>query len=184
MRAELSPQVGRHLFLGHHFKETPMLRYGLICLLAIGLPAAADVYKWVDEAGEVHYSDQPPPPNAKVKEHVKAPAPAAGAPAAAPAQPGNAPASTAAPKSAAEQEMGFRIRQAEREKAEAERQAQLAEDETARGNCEQARNNLAGLQGRTRVTKYGPNGEIIYLTDEEIAAAMVEAQRAVDSWCK
>jgi hypothetical protein len=34
------------------------------------------------------------------------------------------------------------------------------------------------------VTKYGPNGEIIYLTDEEIADAMVEAREAVDSWCK
>jgi hypothetical protein len=34
------------------------------------------------------------------------------------------------------------------------------------------------------VTNYGPNGEIVYLTDEEIAVAMVEAQRAADSSCK
>jgi hypothetical protein len=82
-----------------------MLRYVLIALLAIALPAAADMYKWVDEAGEVHYSDQPPP-NAKVREQVKVPTPAAGAPAAAPA-------STAAPQtlqSAAEREMQFRVR--------------------------------------------------------------------------
>jgi hypothetical protein len=112
-----------------------------------------------------------------VREQVRVPTPATVAPAAAPA-------SSAAPESAAEQEMQFRIRQAEREKAEAKRQAQLAEDETTRRTCEQARNNLAGQQGRSRVTKYGPNGEIIYLTDEEIADAMVEARKAVDSWCK
>jgi len=43
---------------------------------------------------------------------------------------------------------------------------------------------MAGLQGRTRVTKYAPNGDLIYMTDEEVAGAMVDAQRAVDSWCK
>ena len=161
-----------------------MLRYVLIALLAIALPAGADIYKWVDETGQLQYTDQPPPPNAKVKEHVKSPTPEVRGAAAAPAQPGRNPTPTATQKSVAEQEMEFRLRQAEREKAEAERQAQLAEDETTRSNCEQARNNLAGLQGRSRVTKYGPNGEIIYLTDEEIAGAMADAQRAVDSWCK
>ena len=46
------------------------------------------------------------------------------------------------------------------------------------------RNNLAGLQARSHVTKYGPNGEIVYLTDEEIASAIVDAQAVVNSWCK
>ena len=161
-----------------------MLRYGLIALLAIAMPAAADIYKWVDETGEVHYSDQPPPPNAKLKEHVKGPAPEAGEAAAAAAQPRRDATPSATQKSVAEQEMEFRQRQAEREKAEAERQAQLADAETKRRNCEQARNNLAGLQARSHASKYGPNGEIIYLTDEEIASAIVEAQSVADSWCK
>ena len=165
-------------------RKIGMLRYGLIALLAIALPAGADIYKWVDETGQLQYTDQPPPANAKVKEHVKSLTPEVRVAAAAPAQPGRNPTPTATLKSVAQQEMEFRLRQAEREKAESERQAQLAEDETTRRNCEQARNNLAGLQGRTRVTKYGPNGEIIYLTDEEIAGAMADGQRAVDSWCK
>lgn len=164
-------------------REIAMQRYGLIALLAIGLPAAADIYKWVDGTGEIHYTDQPPPPNAKLMEHVKGPAPAAGEAAAAPAQPGRNPPPTAGQKGVAEQEMEFRKRQAEREKAEAGQQAQLADAETKRKNCELARNNLAGLQARSRVTKYGPNGEIVYLTDEEITAAIVDAQRVADSWC-
>lgn len=35
-------------------------------LLALGLamPAYADMYKWIDSRGVMHYSDQPPPPSA------------------------------------------------------------------------------------------------------------------------
>jgi hypothetical protein len=152
-----------------------MLRYALIALTAIAVSATADMYKWVDESGEIHYSDQPPPPNAKLKEHVKAPPPA---------QPGSNATPAAAPNSTAEQDMAFRKRQAERDKAEAAQQAKLEDAETARRNCEQARNNLAGLQARSHATKYGPNGEIVYLTDEEIASAIVEAQTVMNSWCK
>lgn len=30
-------------------------------LLAAAVPAVADMYKWVDETGKVHYTDSPPP---------------------------------------------------------------------------------------------------------------------------
>lgn len=39
-----------------------MLRFALALLLAaLATPAAAEVYKWTDDDGEVHYSDEPPP---------------------------------------------------------------------------------------------------------------------------
>ena len=152
-----------------------MLRYGLLALIAITFPAAADIYKWVDEKGGVHYSDRPPPPGGKIEEHVKGSTSAQPRRDAEPAQ---------APNSEAEEEMAFRKRQAERDRAEAEQQMRLEEAETKRRNCERARNNLAALQAHSRVTKFGPNGEIIYLTDEEIAGAIVEAQATVNSWCQ
>ena len=38
-----------------------MFRHGLVLLLAIlALPAAAEIYKWTDAQGKVHYGDQPP----------------------------------------------------------------------------------------------------------------------------
>jgi len=42
-----------------------MMRYAtlLVCLLAG--PALADMYKWTDENGKTHYSDQPPPGTTK-----------------------------------------------------------------------------------------------------------------------
>lgn len=43
--------------------------------LACAAPACADVYRWRDQAGQVHYSDQPPPASiAKAKRLGAAPA--------------------------------------------------------------------------------------------------------------
>jgi glutaredoxin len=40
-------------------------------VLTIGPAAAGKLYKWVDKNGEVHYTDQPPPPEAKTTERKK-----------------------------------------------------------------------------------------------------------------
>jgi hypothetical protein len=41
-----------------------ILLLGVLSLFAIALPAE-QLYKWVDSEGRVHYSDQPPPPDAR-----------------------------------------------------------------------------------------------------------------------
>ncbi|XZG69289.1 DUF4124 domain-containing protein [Chitinibacteraceae bacterium HSL-7] len=38
-----------------------------LVLAVLALPAAAQIYKWKDAAGNTHYSDQPPPAGAKAK---------------------------------------------------------------------------------------------------------------------
>jgi glutaredoxin len=40
-------------------------------MLAIGPAAAGKLYKWVDKDGNLHYTDQPPPPEAKSAEQKK-----------------------------------------------------------------------------------------------------------------
>jgi hypothetical protein len=42
-----------------------MRRILLIGLLSVSLPAIAQVYRWVDEKGTVHYSNSTPPAGAK-----------------------------------------------------------------------------------------------------------------------
>ena len=37
----------------------------LVMMCVAGAPSAAQLYRWVDENGNVHYSDQPPPPQAR-----------------------------------------------------------------------------------------------------------------------
>lgn len=48
----------------------------LFLLIAAGLVSnfafAAEVYRWVDDKGGVHYSDQPPPPGAKTSSKFQA----------------------------------------------------------------------------------------------------------------
>jgi glutaredoxin len=40
-------------------------------MLAIGPATAGKLYKWVDKDGKLHYTDQPPPPEAKTAEQKK-----------------------------------------------------------------------------------------------------------------
>jgi glutaredoxin len=37
----------------------------LALMISVDLTCAADLYKWLDAEGHVHYTDQPPPPGAK-----------------------------------------------------------------------------------------------------------------------
>jgi glutaredoxin len=44
--------------------RSAFLRRVALCVLAFAvgaLPAAAEIYKWTDSSGKVHYSDKPPP---------------------------------------------------------------------------------------------------------------------------
>jgi hypothetical protein len=158
-----------------------MTRYLTLALCLLALPAAAEMYKWTDEKGKVHYSDQPPPANAKTSETIKVPTPQVAAPAA--ATPGAKPA-TGGPKTAAEQEMEFRKRRLEAAEAEAKAQKDAQAAAEKKRTCDQATAQVTSLERGGRVTRPGPNGEQNYLTDQEIAGALVEARKAQATWCK
>jgi hypothetical protein len=156
-----------------------MMRFAPLALCLLALTAWADLYKWTDEDGKVHYSDQPPPSNIKKTETIKPdkqPAPAA-APASNAAKP-------AAPKSAAELEMEFRKRRLQAAEADAKAQKDAQADEEKKRNCKRAQDQVSSMQNGGRITRYGPNGEQIFLTDQEIAKELGEAKKAADSWCK
>ena len=159
-----------------------MKRLLTLALLLAALPASAVLYKWVDQDGKVHYSDQPPPDGAKKSGVVSAPArstPSAAAP-------GGEAATSApkGPKTAAEQEMEFRKRRLEAAEADAKRQQEAQAAEEKKRNCAQATNRLGALETGGRITKYGPDGETVYLSDAEITKELAEARKTADSWCK
>ena len=173
-----------------------MKRVLTLALLLAALPASAALYKWVDQDGKVHYSDQPPPDGAKKSGVMNAPAPrapstpkpsgdAANA-ASSVEKPGGEAANAApkGPKTAAEQEMEFRKRRLEAAEADAKRQQDAQAAEEKKRNCAQATNRMAALEAGGRVTKYGPNGETLYLSDAEIGRELGEARKSADSWCK
>jgi hypothetical protein len=158
------------------------------CLLP-ALPAGAQMYKWTDADGKVHYSDQPPPDSAKQSSTLAKPRPAA--PAAAPATPAEGkpdaaskPDTASKPRSVAEQEMEFRKRRLEKAEADAKRQKEAEQAKEKQRNCEVAKQRVAQLQAGGRITKSAPNGEHVFMEDAEIARELVDARKTADSWCK
>lgn len=150
----------------------------ILAMLLAAAPAWSALYKWVDEAGRVHYSDQPPPGTAKNKQTIEVSRPA---PSAAPRTGDSAP--KAAAKSPAELEMEFRKRQTEASEAEAKKQKDAQANSEKQRNCTDAKNRVAALEKGGRITKYGPGGEQQYLSDEEIGKELVQARKTADSWC-
>ena len=55
----MDPATGSRYFAG--------MRLLLLCLLVLAAPAQAQVYRWVDDRGTVHYSNSEPPPSAKAR---------------------------------------------------------------------------------------------------------------------
>jgi Domain of unknown function (DUF4124) len=155
-----------------------MIRYIPLAFCLLVLPAWAGLYKWTDENGNVHYSDQPPTDAVQKSESLKQPKSVGTTPAAAGANP------SAKPKTAAELDMEFRKRRVEAAEAEAkaQKEAQAAEDK--KSNCQRANAQVAAVGRGGRITRPGPNGEQTYLSDDQIAQELVSAKKAADSWCK
>ncbi|MEX0958412.1 MAG: DUF4124 domain-containing protein [Burkholderiales bacterium] len=146
-------------------------------LLALSVGASADVYRWVDKDGRVHYSDQPPPPGARQEKELQ------GAPRAPGAPPAEAKAESDAPPTLQEREAEFRRRQVEQTEKAAQEQRAQEEAATRQRNCEQARNQLAALRSGQRVARFNEQGEREYLGDEQIAQEVIRAEKAVSDWC-
>jgi hypothetical protein len=151
-----------------------MMKRTALLFLALSAATAAhgQMTRWVDAEGRIHYSDQPPPPDARSSQtlHIK-PGPAS------PAKP------VPEGKSYAEKELEFRKRRVEAEEAAAKQaQEQQAAREKER-NCAQARGNLRTLQEGGRISTYNEKGERVFLDDAAREKAIADAQKAVDSWC-
>lgn len=143
-------------------------------------PAAAQTYKWKDADGKIHYSDQPPPANAKEEATMKPRKPAAAATTAPAAAENGAPKA----KTYIEQEADFKRRQVEAAERDAEEKKKAAEVAERKQNCERARAQLRSLQAGGRVTQTNSQGEREYMSDAQIAQAIESGKKSVDSWCK
>ena len=134
-----------------------MTRFGWLLLVAL-LPAiaGAQAYRWVDDKGQVHYSQVPPP-----GKKVDAVAPATG-PAAAPNQ-------EALNRSLTESKEG----EAERQK-EADRAFQQQANRAAQ--CNQAREQLAYMDAQTarRLGTTDEKGNVSRVTEEQFQARRAE----------
>ena len=146
-----------------------MKRLIVLALACAVVPlASAELYKYVDKNGKTVYSDTPPPGVDAKPLHVS---PSSGG-------------GGGAPKPAVtldkELEKGRELAKDREKKADVEeKNAKIAEQ-----RCQQARENLQAYTDGGRLFKYDAKGERQFLTDEEIEAARVAAQKDVDESCK
>lgn len=145
-----------------------MKKYLFVFLILTAANADAELNKWVDEQGKVHYSDRPPV-------GVEAtPVRAAPTPAGAPAP----------SKSYVEREA--ELRKARQSQTEAtERSAlQQANAEIEKANCNAAQQTLRSLQQEGRIVEFDAQGERRYLEDDERQRRIAEAQADIGKSCK
>lgn len=143
--------AGRLLFLG---------------LLALAPRAHAELYKWTDAQGKVHYTDQPPTVSAQTIKNSAT---------------GQAGTTTQATQSLNAQEQAYQKRRKEAEDARAKEAEQAR---VARENCDKARKNLDTLNNSSRVYTTNAAGQRTYMDDAARASALANSQKAVSEFCK
>jgi hypothetical protein len=163
-----------------------------ITLLAVALmfaaTASAQMYRWVDKDGHVHYTAQPPPPGIQSRT-LGTPPPASSSPAEdaeGNEAGGKEPEAKDAPKgplTPVQQEQEFRKRQLEAQKAHAKEAQAAKEAETKRENCSRARETLATFESGVRISRSNAQGERYYLDDAARDRETEAARKAVSDWC-
>ena len=124
--------------------------------------ASTNTYKWVDENGNVHYSQRPPPGSNYEKMKVKTPS------------------SSSATQSPASD-------QSEQKAGTSSKSGNVVENEVAknqeirRQNCEAAKKNLQAYTIYKRVRK--PDGTVVRLEDQERARLIEESKAAIKEFC-
>jgi len=150
-----------------------MNKYLLILLIFSCTSAVAAISKWVDSSGQVHYSDQPPPPDARSKTI------SSGA-----ENQESAASGVAAPKSIAEREAELRKAQAEKQIAADKAGKSQASIDAQKASCAAAQQNLRNLQDGMRMVEVDANGEQVYLDDKQREERIAKSQNEISKYCK
>jgi len=157
-----------------------MSKFLLILLMLASTNTFAAISKWVDAQGRVHYSDQPPPPEAKA-ETLRSASDTEGTAGTSGVTATSAP---AAPKTIAEREAELKkAQQAKQEAADKAAQKQAAAD-ALKASCATAQQNLRTLQDGIRMVEIDANGERSYLDDKQRQQRIEKAQQEISNLCK
>lgn len=135
-------------------------------ILVLAAPAAAEIYRWTDSQGRVHYGDRPGRADAQA---VPLPTPSSGL--------------GVNPDEAAAQERLLRTREDERAAEQAARTKAAAERERRRRNCAIARDRYRRVRSAVYVYEPQVDGSRRVYGDDERCAAEARAEAAKRHWC-
>lgn len=142
-----------------------------LVLLAVSAAASAEVWRWVDSQGRVHYSDVPVEGATRV-EGVRSRATDREA---------------VAQRTAAEGEQRAQVAsRAAQQRADQETANAVQQDvtRTRAEQCKQAQEQYRVAVESQRLYRMGKDGERVYLTEAELTEARVNSRKAVDELCK
>jgi hypothetical protein len=133
---------------------------------------AGDVYKYTDERGNTMYTDRPMPGAIRVSSALQRPAEVTER-------------NHAAQQSANNQQLAASSQRIAQGQADSRAAAQVAKDlEASRAErCKQARDNYNTTITSRRLYTTDKDGNRSYLSESQLAAERIEAQKAVESIC-
>lgn len=136
-----------------------------LLLIASLLPAlaGAEIYRWIDAQGQVHFGQRPVSGAERVE-----------------VKPQVVERDADTREREARSERYYQARQAEREQAAATAAQQRQERD---GECRELRQRLAQLPDGYRYYREGANGERIYYSDEELDAARRQVRERIAERC-
>lgn len=141
----------------------------LFTMLFMGSLQAGQVYKWVDESGQVHFSQFPPEEREAENVNINAP-------------------TSSNSKQAVENLQKLRQQLTEQvvdrtTQSEEEKQA-AADKERMAENCQKAKQRLLDLQNNGRIYKTLENGEREWYDEKGREGLIANAKKDVDKYCK
>lgn len=137
--------------------------------LALTAHAHAELYKWTDAQGKVHYTDQPPTLDSQTIKGNSA---------------GQAETTSKATQSLDAQEQAYQKRRKEAEDARAKADKEAEQARIARENCDKARKNLDTVQNTPMVYTTNAAGKRVYMDDAARARALASSRENVSKYCK
>ncbi|MDR3323913.1 MAG: DUF4124 domain-containing protein [Zoogloeaceae bacterium] len=146
----------------------------VLCVLALALPAQAEVYKWKDASGNTVISDTPQPGAGKPVKPVEGVTPAASAEGAA---------ANATPKSVADQELELKKRQQEQKEAADKADKDKVAADAKKANCDRAKQHLTLMQSGERAKRMLENGQTEYISDQQRQQEIETARRSMQANC-
>lgn len=147
-------RAGRLLFLG---------------ALVFSAQTHADLYKWTDAQGKVHYSDQPPAGQAQTLKGTSA---------------AQSKTTDQAQQSLNAEDQAYQKRRKEAEEARTKAEKDAEQARIKRENCDRARSRLSTLQNTPRVYTLDASGQRTYMDETARANAIANSQKAVSDFCK
>ena len=144
-------------------------RWVLIWALALSSQSmAAGIYKWVDEQGNVQYTQTPPPDKPATRFETRPE----------PVDTEGALEKLEQQKDKSDAFLKERAAQAEEQKKSEQEAAKLSEQ------CARARKNLEQLETTNRLFSPNEEGDRVRMTEEERQAGMTKAKSQIEEFCK